>query len=128
MTYTHTFYGTGLNSYHFTVADKQISFGQRAGIYILIARPFWPTSLPKPLYVGQTANAHSRPGANASSHEKQASANAQGFNQIGFLDVPLQSERDRIESELIERLDPPLNIQKRNALAGLFGSGFGRSN
>ena len=110
-----------LSPYVFSLADKSHDFGKRAGVYILVASSIWPNSPPTVLYVGMTEDASSRPSPNAFGHEKRQAAERLGFNAIAFLDVWNKQDRLSIEKQLIEDLNPPLNIQ-HNALSSLFYS------
>ena len=98
-------------SYNFNVANLGHSFGSLPGIYVLLGRQRFGTT--KALYVGQTADASVRPGPRCNGHHIESSARRLGLFAIGFLPVLNQRQRDVIERDLIEGLDPPLNVHHR---------------
>jgi hypothetical protein len=70
-------------------------------------------------YVGQTISFRDR----LPNHERWAEAQRLGARWVGALVETSAAERDRLEAEMIQRLQPPLNDQfkspQQNALIGL---------
>lgn len=99
--------------YTFTVANLGHSFGTHSGVYVLVGRQGLGGMTA--LYVGQTADASQRPGPFCSGHHVEASARRMGLAAIGFIAVADQWRRNAIERDLIQGLNPPLNVQHRNS-------------
>lgn len=93
------------SSYEFTVYPHGTEWHNVAGIYIfagLNQRNQWV-----PLYIGQCDSFQNR----IPSHEQWNKAQSLGATRVHAMVVLKQTNRDAIESELIQTFQPPLNIQ-----------------
>ena len=77
------------------------------GVYIFCSRNNQDQWIP--YYVGQTENMHSR----IRRHEKWRPAQQEGATDIHVKAVPDKSLRERIEHELVQIYQPPMNVQLR---------------
>jgi excinuclease UvrABC nuclease subunit len=95
------------SGYVFTVFPGNTTWNDVGGIYIfagLNQQNQWVA-----LYIGQTDSFRNR----IPSHEQLSPAGQLGASHIHALVVPQQSQRDAIESLLIQNHQPRLNVQLR---------------
>jgi hypothetical protein len=102
----------------FRLFPKETQWYDVPGLYVFVG----PTSLltrQNVLYVGQTVSFRDR----MPNHERWAEARRLGAQWVGAVVEHSQAERDRLEAEMIQRLQTPLNdhfkSQQQNALVGL---------
>ncbi len=107
--------GASGRSYSFELHPWGVPFLPLSGVYIA-ARATSPNRW-EALYVGETQSFHDRVYAGLGSHDRMKRARDRGATHIGVYFTFDDSERLRIESELIHTLMPPCNQQ--NALRGL---------
>ena len=94
-------------TYEFTVCQHGGQWNNVAGIYIfagLNQQASWV-----PYYIGQCDNFQNR----IPSHELWDKARSLGATHVHAMTVPGAVDRDRIERELIQSYQPPLNKQFR---------------
>lgn len=90
----------------FTIYGSNSNWNKVAGLYIFSyqTKDGW-----FPLYVGQTDDFSVR----LPNHERLIEATRRGATHIHTLVVPQQSKRDTLEKNLIQHLQPPMNLQFR---------------
>ncbi len=77
---------------------------QHGGVYIFVKNT--TRIFPEALYVGETGNFAERlPG-----HERWGEALRRGMNQVHICSFKTEHDRKNVESALIARYDPPMNI------------------
>lgn len=89
----------------FTIFPEETSWNEVAGIYIFakkIADNSWNA-----LYIGQALSFKNR----LPNHERWQEAVQLGATHVQVLVEGLQANRDSIEKHLIEKFQPPLNVQ-----------------
>lgn len=95
------------HSLEFTIYSCEEKWNKVAGLYIFSYQA--SSGRWHPLYVGQTNDFSAR----LPSHERLATALRRGATHIHALAVPLQEDRDALESMLIRHLQPVMNEQLR---------------
>ncbi len=99
------------NNLQFDIYTKENTvWNDVSGLYIFtyITAVHW-----YPLYVGQADSFKTR----LSSHERWDEAVRKGATHVHALAVPQHLIRDLWEGMLIQNLQPPMNVQHRNALS-----------
>jgi excinuclease UvrABC nuclease subunit len=93
--------------YGFTVYPPNTTWNDVGGLYIFasLSNNYWYAK-----YVGKAESFKSRL---ASSHEQWGPAQKLGATHVHAMVVPLESNRVKIEKELIEKLQPPLNVHHK---------------
>jgi excinuclease UvrABC nuclease subunit len=91
-------------NYEFEVVLMSGDWLEVAGIYIFtgVKDGLW-----RPYYIGQADNFKNR----MASHTKWEEARKMGATHVHAMVVPQQAMRDTIEKEMIQRFQPPINIQ-----------------
>ena len=84
-----------------------------AGVYVA-CRPTHEGGL-QALYVGETGSFYSRPYLDAERHDGLERASYLGWSHIALLSEASRSRRLEIETELRATLNPPCNVQGREA-------------
>ena len=112
---TVTWNGANGRSYAFQLYPWGTPFIPHAGVYI--AARATPPNRWQALYVGESESLEDRIYTRLAYHDGMKRAHGQGATHIGVYFTFDDSERMRIESELIHTLMPPCNQQ--NALRGL---------
>lgn len=109
---------TAQTDYTFTLYPIDTKFNRIAGIYIFLIIPLVaealevPTSENQPLstfynllYIGITNNFRGR----FNQHHKIEQAKSLGMTHIGILKIASTRKRKKIEREILQYLNPPLN-------------------
>ena len=93
--------------YDFTVYAPNATWNAVGGVYVFAGineQNQW-----FPLYIGQSESLAAR----LPTHERWSEAVQRGATHVHAMAVPLEANRLAIESDLIQRFDPPLNRQHR---------------
>jgi hypothetical protein len=87
----------------FSIFQQNTDWNDVSGIYAFCSVN--PNGTYRPFYIGQASSFKNR----LPNHERWASASRLGATFILAVAIPLQTERDSIERQLIRQLQPPLN-------------------
>lgn len=83
---------------------NEVDWNEVAGVYVFLKENAKNWSI---LYIGQASSLKER----LSNHERIPDAKRLGLTHIAATVVRLQSNRDRLEKDLIQQYQPPMNTQ-----------------
>ena len=99
----HVWRGESAARYRFKITKTLKALPDAGGIYVMVRRTafFWL----KPIYIGKASNLLGR----HSEHERWPEARRKGASERHYICVRSESERQRIEEDLIRKYKPKLN-------------------
>ena len=99
----HVWRGETSQRYRFKITKSLDALPDAGGIYVMVRRTlfFWL----KPIYIGKAANLRDR----HSDHERWPEARRKGASERHYMCVSKESDRQRIEEDLIRNYRPKLN-------------------
>jgi hypothetical protein len=100
----------------FAVYPSTVSFNSVGAIYALLHVPNWQIFQGHFLYIGKAKDLDKRIKEHRGSEGTCKRALEYGYNAIGAFAVANETDRQRVERDLIQRFKPPLNTQHASGL------------
>lgn len=99
----HVWRGETSARYRFKIVKSKENLPDAGGIYVMVRRTLF--FFLSPVYIGKASNLHGR----HNDHERWPEARKKGASERHFMCIRSESERQRIEEDLIRHYKPKLN-------------------